>query len=92
MQNGETPLLQACYAGKLEAAKLLLSRGAYLNIPEKDGWTALHWASRKGHAAIVDELLRQGADPSLPNKVTLFSIIINNQFFFIVEKCSICFL
>lgn len=32
-----------------------------------NGWTALHWASKRGHGTIVDLLMKYGADPSVAN-------------------------
>jgi len=30
-----------------------------------NGWTALHWAARRGHKTVVEVLLKYGADPQL---------------------------
>lgn len=66
----------ACKEGHAETVKLLLVRGAavdvrVLNDPEgippartRSEWTALHFASAYDHGAIVDILLVNGADPN----------------------------
>ena len=48
--------------GKMEAVSLLLKAGADVNAKDKDGLTALMWASVKGHLEIADILLKAGAD------------------------------
>ena len=64
-----TPLLIAILQNKLEACNLLLAKGAEIDKPDKDGWTALHYAvSNKKNAQnshhIVEALLAKGADPN----------------------------
>jgi len=42
--------------------ELLLARGAPTNLPDDAPWsTPLSWATRRGHAHIVDLLRRAGA-------------------------------
>ena len=57
--NGDTPLLLAAGRGRVEAARLLLARGADPALAERDGWTALALAELKGHEELV-ELLKSG--------------------------------
>ena len=60
-----TPLFFACDRGHLEIARLLIERGANLNV--KDNFysaTALSWAMSKKHDAIVSLLVEKGVDPS----------------------------
>jgi len=46
----------------------LITSGAKVNSANKmNGWTALHWASYRGHRNIVMILLNKGADPSTQN-------------------------
>ena len=40
----------------------LLEQGANKDKADKDGWTPLHWAARKGHLAIAKLLMSYGAD------------------------------
>lgn len=39
----------------------LLKAGADPNHTESDGWSALHWAARKGHEQVCELLLQYGA-------------------------------
>ena len=60
-----TPLFFACDRGHLEIARLLIERGADLNV--KDNFynaTALGWAMSKKHDDVVALLVEKGADVS----------------------------
>jgi Ankyrin repeats (many copies) len=57
-----TPLVAAADAGRAEAAKLLIERGANVNRKLKAGQTALMFAAYHGHIDIVSLLLSKGAD------------------------------
>uniref|UniRef100_A0ACD5VC54 Uncharacterized protein n=1 Tax=Avena sativa TaxID=4498 RepID=A0ACD5VC54_AVESA len=61
--DGLTPLHWAAYNGDRELAMLLLSRGADVGAATPRG-TPLHVAAAGAHPAVVDILLRHGADPS----------------------------
>ena len=55
----------ACMHGHIEAAKLLLQKGAEINvIPGGFDYagTGLHYAALNGHRAMIEFLLQQGAD------------------------------
>lgn len=58
---GETALMQAAWKNREAAVRWLLERGAKPNMPERN-WTALHYATFAGNAALVDTLLAAGAD------------------------------
>ena len=49
----------------LDIAKMLLEKGASIDIQNIDGWTALIWASRNGNIDIVETLLESGANVSI---------------------------
>ena len=61
--GGETPLMTAARAGRLEVVRALVARGATVNsgLPSS-GQTALMWAAAEGHADVVEALLAAGAD------------------------------
>ncbi len=46
--KGCTPLIVACQYGKTMLAGYLMGKGARLQLVDKDGDTALHWAAFKG--------------------------------------------
>jgi hypothetical protein len=64
-EDGSTPLLFAsrghCFKDG-SVLRLLLEHGADINVQNRIGWTALHWASYKGALEVVRLLLERGAD------------------------------
>lgn len=67
----DNALVYACMHNRLEAAKLLLQKGAQINaIPPGFHYpgTALHNAAVHGHRAMVEFLLEQGADANAKDK------------------------
>ena len=61
----------ACMHNRIEAARLLLQRGAEINvIPLGFHYpgAALHHAAVHGHRATVEFLIEQGADPNVKDK------------------------
>lgn len=64
--SGQTPLHYAGDHGELEMVKILfeLSR-PNVNVRDKYGLTALHFACRKGHKDVAELLLDHGADPNI---------------------------
>jgi ankyrin repeat protein len=56
---GETPLMLAAIAGRLEVARQLAERGAQIN---REGWTPLHYACSGPDNGVARWLLAQGAD------------------------------
>jgi cytohesin len=60
---GYTPLHRASMRGNVELAKLLISKGAYVNAPDgRDGMMPLHHAAASGNIQSVELLLSKGAD------------------------------
>ena len=59
--NNVTPLMCAIHFGKIEAAKLLLEKGADVNAKNRIGQTALFEASANGQLEVVKLLLEKGA-------------------------------
>jgi uncharacterized protein len=69
IMSGETPLMAAAGRGNLETVRALLSGGAKPNTQESMGaQTALMWALAKRQVAVVDELVKHGADVELASK------------------------
>ncbi|ERL91398.1 hypothetical protein D910_08730, partial [Dendroctonus ponderosae] len=64
----EEKLREASCIGDLEAVEILLSRNVNVNSQNSvNGWTALHWACKRGNEKIVRQLLNYGADKSVKN-------------------------
>ncbi|XP_067122454.1 ankyrin repeat domain-containing protein 40-like [Centruroides vittatus] len=62
----EEKLREASCFGDEEAVRKLIERGVNINAQhEINGWTALHWASKRNHKSIVSYLLGSGADKSI---------------------------
>ncbi len=61
--EGQTALMLVARTGDVDAARMLVRKGA--SIAAREGWgqqTALMWASARRHPAMMDFLIRQGAD------------------------------
>ncbi|WP_024927360.1 MULTISPECIES: ankyrin repeat domain-containing protein [unclassified Mesorhizobium] len=62
--DGVTALYIACEAGHVELTKLLINRGADVNLPVSWQRTPLYAANKGGYAQIVKLLLDNGANPN----------------------------
>jgi ankyrin repeat protein len=60
----ETPLILAATYGRTEIVKLLLEKGADVNLGNEGSETPLHYAARHGHIKVMEILLENGADVS----------------------------
>ncbi len=56
------PIADAAMDGNLDAVRALLKQGADVNGAQGDGLTALHWAAKKGDAAMAGMLIYGGAN------------------------------
>jgi ankyrin repeat protein len=63
--EGVTPLMLAARSGDDARLAVLISEGAKLDKKSRYGWTALIFASWKGHQHAVRKLLNAGADPNI---------------------------
>ncbi len=61
------PLAWACLHGDLEAARLLLARGADAKSKTADGNTLVHHSAFMGHADILRLVISRGTDPAAIN-------------------------
>ena len=64
----ERALIDAAYAGNVEAVKQHLAAGTDVNAWDKYGSTPLHKAALKGHKEIVGLLIAKGADVNAKDK------------------------
>jgi ankyrin repeat protein len=64
---GATPLIAALFGRRVEAARILIERGADVSMKRggegwpRGGWTPLHYAAAYGFLDIVSRLLERGA-------------------------------
>jgi len=56
------PVADAAMKGDTDAVRTLIKDGADVNAAQGDGMTALHWAARRGDAAMTQMLLFAGAN------------------------------
>ena len=77
-----TPLIAACYLGHLNVVIYLIDKGAFMDLQNKDGSTALHVAAQRGHLEIVTQLLALRAS-QLPNNQGLTPLL------YACNECSI---
>jgi ankyrin repeat protein len=62
MNSIDRELIEAAQENNLSEVRRLFSVGAEVNAQFNNGWTALHWASVRGHVQVFKELMEHGAD------------------------------
>ena len=60
--------VKAVKKGDIKKARSVLKLGINPNIQNKDGWTALHEASREGYLEIAKLLIEKGANVNITDK------------------------
>jgi ankyrin repeat protein len=73
---GHTPLIEAVGCRHIEATKLLIAKGAYLETYNNEGDNALLLATQKGNLEIAKMLLEAGANVNAPNNHGCISLMI----------------
>jgi ankyrin repeat protein len=69
LMSGETPLMEASRRGNLATVRVLLSKNANPNARESNGGqNALMWAVSQRQSAVVEELIKHGADVQAGSK------------------------
>lgn len=65
----EENLREAAAVGDLDKVKALIHQSVDVNSRNSmNGWTALHWACKRGHQTVVECLLQNGADSDIQNE------------------------
>jgi ankyrin repeat protein len=67
--GGLTPLLFTAREGRVDSARVLLDRGADINIVDPDRHTSLIIALSSGHFDVAGLLIERGADVNMEDKV-----------------------
>lgn len=79
-RRGDDPLFIAAHRCQLDELTVLLEGGSDVAIRrEKDGWTALLFASQHDCPQVVSALLAAGADPLTPNDKGFFPLYLAAQ-------------
>ena len=58
----------------LECLYLFIVSSYFLSLPQKTGWSALHFSAERGDSATAEMLLKAGANAHLKDKVCHLSI------------------
>ncbi|XP_022907960.1 ankyrin repeat domain-containing protein 40-like [Onthophagus taurus] len=67
--SAEEKLREASALGDIEGIQNLLAQNVDVNAKNSiNGWTALHWATKRNHETVVRILLSNGADSKLENQ------------------------
>ena len=61
-EKGQTSLQATGYQGNVDAARLLLDKGAKIEQATQEGTTPLHFACKYGNVDVTRLLLEKGAD------------------------------
>lgn len=88
--NGNKTLLHfAAHDGRMDVARLLLSKGAEVNSKDDAGFTPLHVAAFSDHAEIVELLLSHQADIDAKNHsgLTALMVAVDRDFKDVVHCC-----
>ncbi len=65
IDNNQYALMLACIEGDFAVVKLLLEKGAKVNLQREDGWSSLMVACENGHVDVANLLLENGAKVDL---------------------------
>lgn len=63
-----SPLHDACFVGSLPMVKLLVTNSADVDHVDSSEESCLHWAARGGELAVINYLIKKGAQPDRVNK------------------------
>ncbi|XP_008104963.2 fibronectin type 3 and ankyrin repeat domains protein 1 isoform X2 [Anolis carolinensis] len=60
--SGKDSLMIACFAGNLDIAQYLRSKGASWQARDLGGCTAMHWAADGGHCDVIEWMIQDGCE------------------------------
>lgn len=60
-RTGTTVLHAALMLERREAVTVLLCNGAGVDIPDREGWSAVHWTVLSGNCEMTEDVLKHGA-------------------------------
>ena len=66
--KGYSPLILSALGNFNEGVQMVLDKGANVDAPEDDGWTALMFCCSRGNIACVETLIKHNANPFLVPK------------------------
>ncbi|XP_064382308.1 fibronectin type 3 and ankyrin repeat domains protein 1-like [Halichondria panicea] len=69
--GGKTSLMEACYFGNTEGAKLIADSGASWTSRDNSGFSALHYAVDGGNLSTINYILSEGVNVDDKNECTL---------------------
>jgi len=78
-ENGNSPLLIACYNDQFEVSKMILEKGPDTCIRNKEGHTALTLSAALGHRHIISLLAKSGVDLNYTNEQGASALIIASK-------------
>lgn len=79
-------LIEAAKDGNMLVLKAALEKGADINAKDKNGWTALMWASKNGHTEVVEFLKERGAiEFEEPEEIKLYPVMVDDKYGYIDE-------
>lgn len=77
-------------AGQEEVVKILVERGAQVNVQSQNGFTPLYMAAQENHDGVVKFLLSKGANQTLATEVVLVYLC-RKYFLYLVTRIILYF-
>jgi ankyrin repeat protein len=69
IEHGRPVLNDLIRWGQFRQARALLARGASPNVPDDQGWTAMHQAASRGNEAMIRDLIAGGGDLARKDRI-----------------------
>ena len=75
---GQTALMNACWRGDVKLVKLLINKGANLDISDRDGFTALMTVCWPSNLEIAKLLIDKGANLDIQNNYDRQTVLLRS--------------